>query len=77
MADHKMELIMKGGFGLEPTSVYHRSLAEHLIGQAQQVVLASNEAINKNRNLPDGLWERPSRLIYLPDSIGHSLIYHV
>jgi hypothetical protein len=35
-------------FGLEPTSVYHKPLAEHLMGQGHLVVYATNEAIKKN-----------------------------
>ena len=35
-------------FGLEPTSVYHKPLAEHLIEQGHLVVYATNEAIKKN-----------------------------
>jgi hypothetical protein len=35
-------------FGLEPTSVYHKPLAEHLIGRGHLVVYATNEAIKKN-----------------------------
>jgi hypothetical protein len=35
-------------FGLEPTSVYHKPLAEHLIAQGHLVVYATNEAIKKN-----------------------------
>jgi len=38
-------------FGLEPTSVYHKPLAEHLIEQGHLVVYATNEAIKKNRSL--------------------------
>jgi transposase len=45
-------------FGLEPTSVYHKPLAEHLIGRGQLVVYATNEAIKKNRSLIDGRWDK-------------------
>ena len=45
-------------FGLEPTSVYHKPLAEHLIGQGHLVVYATNEAIKKNRSLIDGRWDK-------------------
>jgi transposase len=45
-------------FGLEPTSVYHKPLAEHLIGQGHLVVYATNEAIKKNRSLLDGRWDK-------------------
>ena len=34
-------------FGLEPTSVYHKPLAEHLIEQGHLVVYATNEAIRR------------------------------
>jgi transposase len=45
-------------FGLEPTSVYHKPLAEHLIEQGHLVVYATNEAIKKNRSLLDGRWDK-------------------
>jgi transposase len=45
-------------FGLEPTSVYHKPLAEHLISQGHLVVYATNEAIKKNRSLLDGRWDK-------------------
>ena len=45
-------------FGLEPTSVYHKPLAEHLISQGHLVVYATNEAIKKNRSLIDGRWDK-------------------
>jgi len=45
-------------FGLEPTSVYHKPLAEHLIEQGHLVVYATNEAIKKNRSLIDGRWDK-------------------
>jgi transposase len=45
-------------FGLEPTSVYHKPLAEHLIEQGYLVVYATNEAIKKNRSLLDGRWDK-------------------
>jgi transposase len=45
-------------FGLEPTSVYHKPLAEHLMGQGHLVVYATNEAIKKNRSLIDGRWDK-------------------
>ena len=45
-------------FGLEPTSVYHKPLAEHLINQGHLVVYATNEAIKKNRSLLDGRWDK-------------------
>lgn len=45
-------------FGLEPTSVYHKPLAEFLIEQGQRVVYVTNEAIKKNRSLLDGRWDK-------------------
>ena len=45
-------------FGLEPTSVYHKPIAEHLIEQGHLVVYATNEAIKKNRSLIDGRWDK-------------------
>lgn len=45
-------------FGLEPTSVYHKPLAEHLIKQGYLVVYVTNEALKKNRSLLDGRWDK-------------------
>jgi transposase len=45
-------------FGLEPTSVYHKPLAEFLIEQRHLVVYVTNEAIKKNRSLLDGRWDK-------------------
>jgi transposase len=45
-------------FGLEPTSVYHKPLAEHLVRQPHLVVFATNDAIKKNRSLLDGRWDK-------------------
>ena len=45
-------------FGIEPTSVYHKPLAEFLIGDGHLVVYVTNEAINKNRSLLDGRWDK-------------------
>jgi transposase len=52
------EGLSRAVFGLEPTSVYHKPLAEHLIGQGHLVVYATNEAIKKNRSLIDGRWDK-------------------
>ena len=41
-------------FGVEPTSVYHKPLAEQLIEHGHMVVYVTNEAIKKNRSLLDG-----------------------
>jgi len=45
-------------FGLEPTSTYHKPLAEFLIKQGFLVVYVSNLAIRKNRDLLDGRWDK-------------------
>jgi transposase len=45
-------------FGVEPTSVYHKPLAEFLIEHGYLVVYATNEAIKKNRSLLDGRWDK-------------------
>lgn len=45
-------------FGLEPTSVYHKPLAEFLISHGHLVVYVTNEAIKKNRALLDGRWDK-------------------
>ena len=45
-------------FGIEPTSVYHKPLAEFLINQGFLVVYVTNEAIKKNRSLLDGRWDK-------------------
>jgi len=45
-------------FGVEPTSVYHKPLAEHLIEKGYLVVYATNEAIKKNRSLLNGRWDK-------------------
>ena len=45
-------------FGLEPTSVYHKPLAEFLVTHGHLVVYVTNEAIKKNRALLDGRWDK-------------------
>jgi len=45
-------------FGLEPTANYHKPLAEFLIKGGHQVVLVSAVAVNKNRELLDGRWDK-------------------
>lgn len=45
-------------FGVEPTSVYHKPLAEFLIQQDHLVVYATNEAIKNNRSSLDGRWDK-------------------
>jgi transposase len=45
-------------FGIEPTSVYHKPLAEYLIREGYSVVYTTNNAIKKNRALLDGRWDK-------------------
>ena len=52
------DALSQGVFGLEPTSVYHKPLAEHLITQGHLVVYVTNEAIKKNRSLLNGRWDK-------------------
>jgi transposase len=44
--------------GIEPTSVYHKPLAEYLIGLGYGVVYVTNAAIKKNRAILDGRWDK-------------------
>jgi len=45
-------------FGLEPTANYHKPLAEYLIKCGHNVVLVSGIAVNHNRGLLDGRWDK-------------------
>jgi transposase len=45
-------------FGLEPTSNYHKPLAEFLIKRCHCVVLVSGVAVKRNRELLDGRWDK-------------------
>jgi transposase len=45
-------------YGMEPTSDYHKPLGEYLIKNGKEVVLASGVAVNKNRELLDGRWDK-------------------
>jgi transposase len=45
-------------FGVEPTGVYHKPLAEFLIESDHLVVYVTNAAIKHNRSLLDGRWDR-------------------
>lgn len=45
-------------FGVEPTSVYHKPLAECLIAKGCLVVYVTNAAIKQNRQLLDGRWDK-------------------
>jgi len=44
--------------GVEPTSVYHKPLAEYLIIMGLAVVYVTNNAIKHNRALMDGRWDK-------------------
>jgi transposase len=44
--------------GVEPTSVYHKPLAEYLISGGYAVVYVTNAAIKKNRTILDGRWDK-------------------
>ena len=44
--------------GVEPTSVYHKPLAEYLITRGYGVVYVTNAAIKKNRAILDGRWDK-------------------
>jgi transposase len=44
--------------GVEPTSVYHKPLAEYLITRGYGVVYVTNSAIKKNRAILDGRWDK-------------------
>lgn len=45
-------------FGLEPTGVYHKPLLAYLIDQGECVVQVSNVAVQRNRELLDGRWDK-------------------
>lgn len=45
-------------FGMEPTANYHKPLGEHLIKCGHNVVLVSGLAVNKNREMLDGRWDK-------------------
>jgi len=45
-------------FGLEPTGVYHKPLLHYLIREGERVVLVSNVAVQRNRELLDGRWDK-------------------
>lgn len=44
--------------GVEPTSVYHKPLAEHLLSLGYHIVYVTNTAIKKNRAILDGRWDK-------------------
>ncbi|RPI73114.1 MAG: IS110 family transposase [Desulfobacteraceae bacterium] len=45
-------------FGLEPTGNYHKSLAEWLLAQGQELVLVAGKAVRDNRELLDNRWDK-------------------
>lgn len=55
MEQYKLKHIV---FGLEPTGNYHKPLAHWLIKKGYMVVLVSGKAVNDNRQLLDGRWDK-------------------
>jgi transposase len=55
VSDEKLAEVV---IGVEPTSVYHKPLAEYLIGLGYFVVYVTNTAIKKNRAILDGRWDK-------------------
>jgi len=53
--------LSKTAYGLEPTGVYHKPLLAYLQQQGAQVVLVSNVAVARNRELLDGRWDKNDR----------------
>ena len=45
-------------YGIEPTADYHKPLGEYLIKNGRDVVLVSGVAVNRNRELLDGRWDK-------------------
>jgi transposase len=45
-------------YGMEPTADYHKPLGEYLIKNGREVVLVSGVAVNRNRELLDGRWDK-------------------
>jgi transposase len=45
-------------YGVESTGVYHKPLLEYLVREGEQVVLVSNVAVARNRELLDGRWDK-------------------
>ena len=45
-------------YGMEPTADYHKPLGEYLIKNGKEVVLVSGVAVNRNRELLDGRWDK-------------------
>ncbi len=55
VSDEKLAEVV---IGVEPTSVYHKPLAEYLITMGYSVVYVTNSAIKKNRAILDGRWDK-------------------
>jgi transposase len=55
MSKHGLKEVV---FGVEPTSVYHKPLAEYLIEKHFLIVYVTNAAIKQNRQLLDGRWDK-------------------
>jgi transposase len=55
MSKHGLDEVV---FAVEPTSVYHKPLAECLIAKGCLVVYVTNAAIKHNRQLLDGRWDK-------------------
>ena len=45
-------------FGMEPTGNYHKPLAEYLVRNDHDMVLVSGNAVNKNREMLNGRWDK-------------------
>ena len=45
-------------YGVEPTANYHKPLGEHLIKCCRHVVLVAGTAVNNNRKMMDGRWDK-------------------
>ncbi len=54
----KQHQVPRTVYGLEPTGVYHKPLLEYLVRQGEQVVIVSNVAVARNRELLDGRWDK-------------------
>src|SRR4030042_5653777 len=61
LRDNARDLLEQNGlskavYGIEPTSRYHKPLAEYLICQGEEVGYVSNVAVKRNRELLGGGW---------------------
>jgi len=55
LSQHQLSEVV---FGLEPTSNYHKALANWLIDLEYLVVLVAGKAVKNNRELLDGRWDK-------------------